>query len=591
MMGVEYDTSCDTWGATMAGNVPRADSVIIAGAGPAGLAAALALAGRGIRSIVVDAGNGTPRAGSRACGLDAAMLAFVYDLTGTRLDGAAEPWGVQRIRRRTRDVPQPVTEPEAAVRFGLSQQRLERALLDAAHASPLITTAWRHRVVGVEQDETSVTLLAHGPGGPIRWRAPWLVACDGARSAVRRAIDVRFPGRPRVDRLLCADVKVHLPRRLGATSLVPPDPSLADEPAEPDTSEAPGEGNAPATPWLFVDPPFHKGGTVLAQPLPDDVWRLTWQLPMAHGVAKAAEETRVIQLTGDLADPKRIASRVRAVLRTLGALSPGSDAADDPAHDLLWSGEYEVHQRLARRFRVGRVLLAGDAAHLVHPSAADAVELGLQDVRNLAWKLAFTLRGYAPIRLLETYHGERRGAARRRLALGEDALHFLAPSGAAQKVGRRLTLLGARGKGTTLRRLDPRGPAATTSGSAYHGSPLLTPGPGVGEWIEDVPVVRADGAEGWLTECLDRGLVVLLVAPGIQVWHGDRWREAGLMPRLRARLDKLAAPAELVVAPQYPGAVAHTILLVRPDGCVAAHLPPEHLDDLEETIDRARGAR
>jgi 3-(3-hydroxy-phenyl)propionate hydroxylase len=312
---------------------------------------------------------------------------------------------------------------------------------------------------------------------------------------------------------------------------------------------------------------------------------------MVHGVAKAAEATRVIQVTGDLADPKRVAARVRTVLRTLESLSSGSATSEDPAHDLLWSGEYEVHQRLARRFRVGRVLLAGDAAHLVHPSAADAVELGLQDVRNLAWKLAFTLRGYAPIRLLETYHGERRGAARRRLALGEEALHFLAPASPAQKVGRRLTLMGARGKGTTLRRLDPRGPAAGTSGPDYTGSPLLTPGPGVGEWIEDVPVVRADGAEGWLTECLDRGLVLMLIAPGIQVWHGDRWREAGLMPRLRARLDKLAAPAELVVTPEYPGAVAHTLLLIRPDGYVAAHLPPERLDVLEETIDRARGAK
>lgn len=583
MMGDEYDTSCNTWGATMAGNAPRADSVIIAGAGPAGLAAALALAGRGVRSVVLDMGNGTPRAGSRACGLEASTLAFVYDLTGTRLDGAAEPWGVQRIRRRGRDVPQPVAEPEAPVRYGLSQQRLERALLDAAHASPLVTTAWRHRIEGVEQDETSVTVLARGPGGPVRFRAQWLVGCDGPRSVVRRAVDVRFPGRPRVDRLLCADVKVRLPRRITATALVPPDPSLADEPTSPDLG-------GPATPWLFVDPPFHRGGTVLAQPLPDDVWRLTWQLPMAHGVAKAAEETRVIPVTGDPADPKRIAARVRSVLRTLDALSPEPDASEDPAHDLLWSGEYEVHQRLARRFRVGRVLLAGDAAHLVHPSAADAVELGLQDVRNLAWKLAFTLRGYAPIRLLETYHGERRGAARRRLALGEDALHFLAPASPAQKVGRRLTLMGARGKGTTLRRLDPRGPAASTSGPDYAGSPLLTPGPGVGEWIRDVEVFRADGAEGWLSECLDRGLVVLLIAPGIQVWHGDGWREAGLMPRLRGRLDKLAAPAELVVTPDYPGATAHTILLIRPDGYIAAHLPPENLDILEESINRARGA-
>ncbi|MGR7002409.1 aromatic-ring hydroxylase C-terminal domain-containing protein [Yinghuangia aomiensis] len=152
--------------------------------------------------------------------------------------------------------------------------------------------------------------------------------------------------------------------------------------------------------------------------------------------------------------------------------------------------------------------------------------------------------------------------------------------------------MGARSKGTTLRRLDPRALFADSS-PEYAGSPLLTPGrvPGIGAVADDVAVVRADGARAKLSDCLDRGLVVLLVAPGIEVWEGARWRDAGVMPVLRARLAELPVATELVVTPGYSGAAAHTLLLVRPDGYLAAWLPPGADDDLTAAALRAIGRR
>ena len=122
---------------------------------------------------------------------------------------------------------------------------------------------------------------------------------------------------------------------------------------------------------FFFDPPWNPGRQVLVHPQPDDLWRIDWQVP--SGTDVEAERA-----SGALD---------RRIRQVVGRTTP---------YELAWVTAYRFHQRLAPRFRVGRVLLAGDAAHLMSPFGARGLNSGAADAENLAWKLALVLGGRAP---------------------------------------------------------------------------------------------------------------------------------------------------------------------------------------------------
>src|SRR3546814_16229701 len=93
----------------------------------------------------------------------------------------------------------------------------------------------------------------------------------------------------------------------------------------------------------------------------------------------------------------------------------------------MWSSVYRFHSRVVNRMRVGRVLLAGDSAHLVSPFGARGLNSGVQDAENAAWKVAFVLHGWAPESLLDSYHDERPAAALETIDVTTDTLNFLVP--------------------------------------------------------------------------------------------------------------------------------------------------------------------
>ena len=219
-----------------------------------------------------------------------------------------------------------------------------------------------------------MTLRCETPGGETTLRVAYLVGADGAHSSVRRLLGAGFPGHSHPDLFLICDIRAHLP--------------------------------FPHERRFFFDPPENPGRQVLIHPQPDDTWRIDWQVP-------PSTDLDAERASGGLD------RRIRAVV---GAATP---------YELAWVTLYRFHQRLVERFRIGRVLLAGDAAHLLSPFGARGLNSGAADAENLAWKLAAVLAGDASDRLLESYHAERRAAALENLAVTDATMRFMVPRGPA----------------------------------------------------------------------------------------------------------------------------------------------------------------
>jgi rifampicin monooxygenase len=204
-------------------------------------------------------------------------------------------------------------------------------------------------VVGFAQDSDGVTVeLSNGE----RVRSRFLVGCDGARSAVRKLLGVGFPGEPSRNDTLMGEMEVGLP---------------------PEEVAAAVAGVREQRFWVR---PF--GGGVYSVVVP------------ASGVRDRAEPVTIEDFRREL----------RAIAGT-----------DFGVHSPRWLSRFGDATRLVERYRVGRVLLAGDAAHIHPPTGGQGLNLGVQDAFNLGWKLAGHIRGWAPDALLDTYHAERHPVA------------------------------------------------------------------------------------------------------------------------------------------------------------------------------------
>ena len=361
--------------------------VVVVGAGPVGLAAAIDLAIQGVPVVLLD-NDDTVSIGSR--GVCYAKRALeVMDRLGCAEEMVRKgvSWNVGRTFFREEEVfnfdlcPEPDHHRPGMI--NLQQYYLEEYLVRRAQSLPNIDLRWKNDVIGVAAHGDRVALRVETAEGAYSVDADWVVVADGARSPIRHMMGLEVEGKIFMDRFLIADVVMK-----------------ADFPAER---------------WFWFDPPFHRNQSVLLHRQADNVWRIDFQLGW-H--ADPEEEKK----------PENVIPRIKAML------------GDQRQFELEWVSVYTFQCRRMHEFRHGPLLFAGDSAHQVSPFGARGANSGIQDIDNLVWKLKLVMDGAAPPALLDTYSEEREFAADENLMNSTRSTDFITPKSEISKTFRNAVL-------------------------------------------------------------------------------------------------------------------------------------------------------
>ncbi|WP_375483927.1 FAD-dependent oxidoreductase [uncultured Jatrophihabitans sp.] len=343
-------------------------TVLVVGAGPTGLTLACQLAVRGVPVRVIDAAPG-PQPGSRGKGIQPRTLEVFEDLgiidTVLAHGQLAMPMRVTgpdgASVLRGIDIPPARTDVPYQTRLITPQWRIEETLRDLLTSLGGVVE-FGTTLIRIEQAPGTVSAILARDGRTETVTVDWLVGCDGGRSTVRKQAGITFDGETLEDvRMIVADV------------------------------EATGLDRDAWHMWI------HREGMVNLCPLPS---------------------TDLFQYQAGIADgqnPDLDLANLQAILEQR------SGRSDIRLRQPLWRTLWRANVRLVDRYRVGRVFLAGDAAHVHSPAGGQGMNTGIQDAYNLAWKLAAVVNG-APQTLLDTYDAERRPIAAGVLALSNDRL-------------------------------------------------------------------------------------------------------------------------------------------------------------------------
>jgi 3-(3-hydroxy-phenyl)propionate hydroxylase len=337
------------------------ERVIVAGGGPVGLLTALGLAHAGVPVLLIEQEPALTvdlRAGSYHPPTLEAMAP--YGITDRMLERGIQ---VRHWQIRDRKNPDWVANWDLGLladltpypyRFHLEQHRLTPIILDFLLQEPLAEVQFGARFTGLEQTADGVRVTYERDGATEIVDGAYLVGADGGRSSVRKAIEMPFEGFTWDERFMVISTSFDFQTR------------------------------------------GHAKNVYLADP---DQWATLFQMP-----GDGAPYWRIVIPT-DIAIPEDVIAAPAAVERWLQNFEPR-----DESYEVLYNSFYRVHQRVARNFRSGQVLLAGDAAHLNNPLGAFGLNSGIQDAANLIPKLAAVWHGAAPESLLDVYDRQRHTA-------------------------------------------------------------------------------------------------------------------------------------------------------------------------------------
>jgi 3-(3-hydroxy-phenyl)propionate hydroxylase len=379
-----------------AGRAPELDGiaarhpVVIVGAGPIGMTAALALARYGVRSVLIDRKD-TFNDGSRAICIArpsmhileriGTVAPFLEKALGWRF-GRSYYRGEQIFRL---EMPHPPSE-KYLPRYNLQQQYIEKFLHDAVAACDLIDMRWQSEFAEIECRADGASLDISSPAGDYRLDADYVLAADGARSPIRSQLGLRMKGDNYEGRYVIADIRM--------------------------------DHDFPTERRAFFDPSGNPGGTVLIHKQPDDIWRVDYQLREGESEQDALKE-------------ENIRARVGAILTDIGHTKPW---------ELEWWSIYSANTLCLDDYRHGRVFFIGDSAHIVPIFGVRGLNNGLADADNISWKLAAVLRGEADDKLLDSYSPERRGATLEVFANATKSTRFMTPPTRGWRLAREAAL-------------------------------------------------------------------------------------------------------------------------------------------------------
>ena len=534
------------------GSTPHRYPVVVVGAGPVGLAAAIELAQSGVPVVVLD-DDDTVSVGSRGvCYAKRALEVLDRLGVGQACVDKGVSWNVGRTFFREQEVYNfnllPQADHKRPGMINLQQYYLEEFEVKRAKEFPNLDLRFKNKVASVHSHGTGATLQVETPDGIYTLETDWLVVADGARSSIRRMLNLDIDGKIFKDRFLIADVVMK-----------------ADFPHER---------------WFWFDPPFHPGQSVLLHRQSDNVYRVDFQLGWD---ADPEEEKK----------PEKVIPRIQAML------------GDQREFELEWVSVYTFQCRRMNAFTHGRVLFVGDAAHQVSPFGARGANSGIQDTDNLCWKLKLVIEGKAPSSLLDSYSEERVFAADENLMNSTRSTDFITPKSKTSLMFRNATLSLAR-EHAFARALVNSGrlsvPAILT------GSSLNTPDTDVfaGDMVPGAPMddapMRLDGQDAWLLDNVGKRFIVLLYVSDpatVSTKLLDQFKplaDGPLAPELVLVADKLTGttPQGIRVLVDQAGRFAErfdaqpgSTYLIRPDQHVAARWRAFDAKKLSQAMARA----